>query len=95
MSRSYVRCRWRCIPTLPQELRQMVAHQFLKLRLAPVRPPQAFLREALLKIQYLAPLVRFRFGLGCRCPLVEVDHDLRATVLLPGGIGPQEFVFRA
>jgi hypothetical protein len=80
---------------LPQELRQMVAHQFLKLRLAPVGPPQALLGEALLKIQYLAPLVRFRFGLGCRCPLVEVDHDLRATVLLPGGIGPQEFVFGA
>ena len=95
MPRSRVRCRRRCVPALPQELRQMVTHQFLKLRLAPIGPPQPLLGKALLEFQHLAPLVRLRFGFWCRCSLVEVDHDLRAAVLLPGGIGPQEFVFRA
>ena len=75
------------------DAQQVVAHQFLKLRFAPIRPPQALFGKALLKFQYPAPLVCLRFSLGRRRSLVEIDHDLRAAVLLPRGVGPQEFVF--
>src|SRR5438876_7719657 len=88
-----MRCSGHRMPALPQELRQVVAHQFLKLRFALIRPPQALFGEALLEVQYLAPLVCLRSGLGHRGSLVEIDHDLWTAVLLPRGVGPQEFVF--
>jgi len=95
VSRSRVWCSGRRVPALPQELRQVVAHQFLKLRLAPIGPPQPLPGEALLEFQHLALLVRLRSGLWRRRSLVEIDHDLRPTVLSPRRVGPQEFVFCA
>ena len=73
----------------------MIAHQPFELGLALVGPPQPLLGEILLEVQDLAPLLDLFSGLGRVRPLVELHHELRAAVLLPGFIGTPKFVFRA
>jgi hypothetical protein len=80
---------------LPNEWGQVAAHEPLELRSAAIGPPQSLLGELALEFQDLPPLVGLFFRPGRVCPLVEVDHKVRAAVLLPDLVGPAEFVVRA
>ena len=70
----------------------MVAHQFLKLGFAVVWLPQPFPGKTLLELQHLRILGCISSAPQFRVSAVEVNHDLRAPVLFPGGVGTQEFV---